>query len=182
MDEKSKCKTAAKSPKGDAMNIIRSTLMICITILLSVSMTLLYFYTEERFDIVKSKDGVFVFDRKTTSLNYCTKQKCSLISPRFIHKSSYDDKLISSPCSPQMNSYPPSYAVPNPQMLPPPGYVMPQPWYPAPISGATHPAPKPLLPQTTANSSDDDEDDSGSQGDSPSKNTADSSDADDADE
>ena len=144
------------------MSIIRSTLMVCITILVSVSMTLLYFYTEERFDVVKSKEGIFVFDRKTTSLNYCTKYKCSLINPRFIHKNALDEKFTPLQSSPVVApSYPPqmgSYPMPNAQMIAPQGYVVAQPWYAAPAPGSQ--PPQPLLPQATNNQNNGPQDDS----------------------
>lgn len=79
--------------EGGIMNIMRSTLMVCVTIIISVAMTLLFMYSEERFNIIKGKDGIFVFDKKTTALNYCDDEHCILISNKFHHHKKMSSKF-----------------------------------------------------------------------------------------
>lgn len=99
--------------EGGTMNIMRSTLMVCVTIIISVAMTLLFMYSEERFNIIKGKEGIFVFDKKTTALNYCDDEHCVLISNKFHH---HHHKKMSSKFSliPQKNM---SMAMPQQQMM-----------------------------------------------------------------
>lgn len=54
-----------------AISMIRSTSILCVTIFVIAGMALLYAYYSERYAIVPSQNGVFVFDRKDSHLNYC---------------------------------------------------------------------------------------------------------------
>ncbi|MBM3467950.1 MAG: hypothetical protein FJX71_00780 [Alphaproteobacteria bacterium] len=69
--------------RGGKMSIVRSTFLICATVLASVFATLYYGYQQEQY--VVTSNGVFVsiFDKKTKTINICDKITCSLINPKF---------------------------------------------------------------------------------------------------
>lgn len=66
------------------MSIVRSTLWFCGTALLIVVLSIVYGYHKNRFEIVKSPRGVYIFDRKTTVVNFCDESRCHLVSPEFV--------------------------------------------------------------------------------------------------
>lgn len=70
--------------KGEMMSFIRAMLLLCITILLSVGTFIFSNYTKNRFEIVPLKDGVFIFDRQTTASNFCSNNKCIVLSSEFL--------------------------------------------------------------------------------------------------
>jgi hypothetical protein len=70
--------------KGEMMSFIRAMLLLCITILLSVGTFIFTNYTKDRFEIVPLKDGVFIFDRQTTASNFCSNNKCIVLSSEFL--------------------------------------------------------------------------------------------------
>jgi hypothetical protein len=73
-----------REDKGERMNIIKSTLIICATILLSVVAIIFFTTQHERFVIIGDKTGIFIFDHKTSATNYCTTTGCKMISSEFV--------------------------------------------------------------------------------------------------
>jgi hypothetical protein len=69
-----------REDKGERMSIIRATLLVCITVLISVTAVLYYNHHQGRFQIVAQKDGIFVFDHKSTVINYCTTKGCKMVA------------------------------------------------------------------------------------------------------
>lgn len=61
------------------MPAVRSSLLICITILVCYAATGFYFHFKDRFDVVATRAGVFVLDRQNVTLNFCSNQGCNLV-------------------------------------------------------------------------------------------------------
>lgn len=70
--------------KGEMMSLIKATLFLCMTILISVGAVTFSQYKTDRFHIVPYKDGVFIFDRQSTATNYCNDVKCVVVSSEFL--------------------------------------------------------------------------------------------------
>ena len=61
------------------MNMIRSTLLICLTIMICAGMTILYHYHIDRYTIIGTGKQAFILDRKNGVLTYCDGIECSLL-------------------------------------------------------------------------------------------------------
>jgi hypothetical protein len=73
-----------REDKGERMSIIRATLIICATVLISVVAFIFTNSQQERFVITAGKDGIFIFDQKTSATNYCSNTECKMITSEFI--------------------------------------------------------------------------------------------------
>ncbi len=73
-----------REDKGERMSIIRATLIICATVLISVVAVIFFNNQNERFSVTAHKGGIFIFDHKTSATNYCTTSQCKMISSEFV--------------------------------------------------------------------------------------------------
>ena len=51
--------------------LVKATAIFCFTLIIGAGMALFYAQYTDRFSIITTKEGVFVFDRKEASLNHC---------------------------------------------------------------------------------------------------------------
>lgn len=65
------------------MSVVRATLLICATILLSIATVVFYNYYQDRYVLVTQEDGLYVFDRRQATVNYCDSDSCKAITPQF---------------------------------------------------------------------------------------------------
>lgn len=61
---------------------IRSTILACLTSLACIAMIIAYVSNRERYTLVNNQNALFVFDKKTATLNYCNEKNCQLITPQ----------------------------------------------------------------------------------------------------
>lgn len=61
------------------MNMIRSTLLVCLTIMACVAMGILYHYHTDRYTITSTGKQAFILDRKNGVLTYCDGTDCTLL-------------------------------------------------------------------------------------------------------
>lgn len=73
-----------REDKGESMSVIRATLILCATALISVVAIMFFNNQHERFIVTSHKDGIFIFDNKTSATNYCTTTQCKMINSEFI--------------------------------------------------------------------------------------------------
>lgn len=69
---------------SERMSIIRSTLWVCATVLICVLLAIGYGYHKNRFEIVQNPKGIFIIDRKTTTINFCDEKRCYLVGNEFV--------------------------------------------------------------------------------------------------
>ena len=63
------------------MTSLKGTILGCITFLITVGIIITYFSQQDRYSLYSQEKGIFVFDRKTATLNYCDAQTCQMIRP-----------------------------------------------------------------------------------------------------
>ena len=63
------------------MTSLKGTILGCITFLITVGVVITYFSQQDRYALYSQEKGIFVFDRKTATLNYCDAQTCQMIRP-----------------------------------------------------------------------------------------------------
>lgn len=64
------------------MPTIRVTAMLCITVLIIAAGYLVHSHSQDRYLVFpQQNNAMFVFDRQTTALNYCTTDSCRLVMP-----------------------------------------------------------------------------------------------------
>lgn len=63
------------------MSAIRVTAMLCITVLVIITGALVHTNNQDRFIILPQNNSMFIFDRKTSAVNYCTADQCKLVMP-----------------------------------------------------------------------------------------------------
>jgi len=73
------------------MQAIRATVMVCVTSLVILAGVLVYLNQQDRYLVMPQDKSMFVFDRKSALINYCTANSCQLVMPQ-----GYND-------APQMN-------------------------------------------------------------------------------
>lgn len=62
---------------GSSHALIRAVSIFCLTAFLITAMFMLFAYNGDRFSIVSSDQGLYIFDRKSVDLSYCTSDgKC----------------------------------------------------------------------------------------------------------
>lgn len=67
----------------EKMNFVRSTLLICATLLLSIAVYTLYNYYQNRYIIVAQDSGLYVFDRKDSQVHFCDQENCKAVTPKY---------------------------------------------------------------------------------------------------
>lgn len=75
--------------KWEKITLIRSTLIVCITVLTAAAMVVIYVNSHNKYTLSNSKNGVFIFDRSTGITNYCDMTGCMGISNGFIKPNKY---------------------------------------------------------------------------------------------
>lgn len=65
------------------MSVVRSTLILSITLFISMSMYILFKFYEERYVFIAQKDGVFIFDRRNEKGSQCAEGRCQPLSFNF---------------------------------------------------------------------------------------------------
>ena len=73
-----------RAGKGESMSSVRASFVIAFAILTSVGAVLLYLDYSNRFELTSGKQGLYIFDKKTTATNFCDTYRCIGISPKFI--------------------------------------------------------------------------------------------------
>lgn len=73
-----------RAGKGESMSSVRASFVFAFAILASVGAILLYLDQSGRFEMAPSRQGLYIFDKKTTATNYCDTFRCIGISPEFI--------------------------------------------------------------------------------------------------
>lgn len=63
------------------MSAIRVTAMLCMTALVIITGALVYANKQDRYVILPQNNSMFIFDRQTASVNYCTADQCRLVMP-----------------------------------------------------------------------------------------------------
>lgn len=63
------------------MFAIRVTVMLCITVLVIITGAVIHSNNQDRYIILPQNNSMFIFDRKTSSINYCTADQCKLVMP-----------------------------------------------------------------------------------------------------
>ncbi|AIK97190.1 hypothetical protein ID47_11310 [Candidatus Paracaedibacter acanthamoebae] len=66
------------------MSSVRASFVFAFAILASVGAVLLYLDHSDRFKLTTGKQGLYIFDKKTTATNFCDTYRCIGISPKFI--------------------------------------------------------------------------------------------------
>lgn len=61
------------------MPSLKGTILICITFLMTVGGVLTYVSQQDRYSIYPHDKGLFVFDRKTATLNFCDNETCQMV-------------------------------------------------------------------------------------------------------
>ena len=67
----------------EKMNFVRSTLMICATLLLSIAVYIFYNYYQNRYFIVAQDAGVYIFDRQDSQVHFCNQDNCKAVTPQY---------------------------------------------------------------------------------------------------
>ena len=75
---------AHRSGKGESMSSVRASFVFSFAMLASVGAVLLYLDYADRFEMAPARQGLYIFDRKTTATNFCDTFRCIGISPEFI--------------------------------------------------------------------------------------------------
>lgn len=75
---------AHRSGKGESMSSVRASFVFSFALLASVGSVLLYMDYADRFEMAPARQGLYIFDRKTTATNFCDTFRCIGISPEFI--------------------------------------------------------------------------------------------------
>lgn len=65
------------------MTSLKGIILGCITFLITVGVFVSYFAAYGRYNLIPQGKGLFIFDRKTATLNYCDSQTCQMIQPVF---------------------------------------------------------------------------------------------------
>ncbi|WP_139016847.1 hypothetical protein [Candidatus Odyssella thessalonicensis] len=73
-----------RAGKGESMSSVRASFVFAFAILTSVAAILLYLDQKERFEMAPARQGLYIFDKKTTATNFCDTYRCVGISPEFI--------------------------------------------------------------------------------------------------
>lgn len=66
------------------MSIIRTTTIICLTVLICVALFVFYGSVENRYRLVKGDNGLYIFDKNSSVTNYCNSTHCKGISSGMI--------------------------------------------------------------------------------------------------
>jgi hypothetical protein len=64
------------------MQAIRATVMVCVTSLVILAGVLVYLNQQDRYLVMPQDKSIFVFDRKSALINYCTANSCQLVMPQ----------------------------------------------------------------------------------------------------
>lgn len=72
------------------MSIIRTTAIICLTFLISAVLFIYYGSIENRYKLVKSDNGLYIFDKNSSVTNYCDKFNCRGLSAGMIIPHRYE--------------------------------------------------------------------------------------------
>ena len=75
---------ADRRGKGESMSSVRASFVFSFAILASVGAVLLYLDYADRFEMAPARQGLYIFDKKTTATNFCDTFRCIGISPEFI--------------------------------------------------------------------------------------------------
>lgn len=63
------------------MSAVRITTMLCITALVIITGVMVHSNSQDRYVILPQNNSMFIFDRKTAAVNYCTADQCKLVMP-----------------------------------------------------------------------------------------------------
>lgn len=67
----------------EKMNFVRSALLICATLLLSITVYTLYNYYQNRYIIVSQNSGLYIFDRNDSQVHFCDQNNCKAVTPQY---------------------------------------------------------------------------------------------------
>lgn len=144
------------------MSMVRSSLILGITILISVGIIMLFIQHKDRYTMIQNGNGVFILDHKSSSLNFCDSKGCKLISVGADHyseamqatqgKNFFQQTFGCMPSTPYLPTLPQNYG--TSPMQPSVGFItLPPPSVPAPQQQAAtiapHPAPTLQAPVVT---------------------------------
>lgn len=98
------------------MSIIRTTAMICLTLLICVGLFIYYGSIENRYKLIKADSGLYIFDKNSSVTNYCNTTNCRGLSSGMImpHRNEFWG-------IPGVPMHPMAQPMPQ-QMMPQPGY------------------------------------------------------------
>jgi hypothetical protein len=65
---------------GRAMSVIKATLIFCFTLLVCVLIIVGFYHYQDRFVLVGTNEGLFVYDRKLHHLNHCNSEICKTLA------------------------------------------------------------------------------------------------------
>ncbi|MBW8309456.1 MAG: hypothetical protein K0M45_07475 [Candidatus Paracaedibacteraceae bacterium] len=129
-----------RAGKGESMSSVRASFVVAFAILASVGAVLLYLDHSERFELTSGKQGLYIFDKKTTATNFCDTYRCIGISPEFILPKKVD--IVQIPGVQVMSQIQQPTPTIASLMMPPP----PQTAIPAPSMAVKEPRPAPAQP------------------------------------
>jgi hypothetical protein len=61
---------------------LRSTILACVTTLCGIAVVIAFLSNRERYSVVGGQSAIYVFDKKTATINYCNDKTCQLITPQ----------------------------------------------------------------------------------------------------
>jgi hypothetical protein len=142
-----------RAGKGESMSSVRASFVFAFAILASVGAIILFLDHSDRFELMTGKQGLYIFDKKTTATNFCDTYRCIGISPEFIMPKKVD--IVQIPgvqISSQIQQPTPTIAslmmppLPPQEPLPPPAPTKQS--LPVPPSLSTRPVkePQPVAP------------------------------------
>jgi outer membrane biosynthesis protein TonB len=159
--------SSQRAGKGERMSGVRASFILSFAILASVGAVLFYLEATGRFEMAPARQGLYIFDKKTTATNFCDTYHCIGISPEFILPKKVDiaqipgvqitsqiqqptPTIASLMMPPQLQ--PPQPVVPEPPPSPaPPAVTFPEPSAPpsppSPEGAETPPEPEPEAPE-----------------------------------
>lgn len=134
--------------KWEKLTLIRSTIIICITILTIGALMTISNVAHDKYMIVKSVHGMYIFDKSSGVTNYCDGLGCVAVSTGFIKPGSGSFSYQAPRNNPYVGYpqgqgyYPPApyYGPMNPMMGNGYAPMMPMPW------GPMTPVPYPYIP------------------------------------
>ncbi len=63
------------------MASLKGIVLVCMTILIVVGAGITYHSQQDRYVVYPHEKGLFIFDRKTATLNFCDSETCQMVKP-----------------------------------------------------------------------------------------------------
>jgi hypothetical protein len=95
---------SSRKDKEEKMSMIRTALIICITILFCVGLLVYYGLHDHRYKLIQADRGLYIFDNQTSVTNYCNTHTCVGLSSGMIVPHKYYEGMI--PGVPLKSHYP----------------------------------------------------------------------------